>query len=96
MCLVVRADGAPIDLLIGAVPSRSWPAWVLVAEVADAARSNRAKRERPPAVHGRRAKGFVRLSLTVRPEMKNRLRERATLEGVTMADLLDELLDRVL
>lgn len=91
-----KDDDAPIGFTTAAAPARPRPASNLVAEAAEAARSKRPKRERPPAVHGRRAKGYVQLNLTVRPELKDRLRDRATREGVTMAELLDELLDRVL
>ena len=47
-------------------------------------------------MRSRGAKGYVQLNLTVRPEVEDRLRERAVRDGVTMAELLDELLDRVL
>lgn len=91
-----KDDDAPIDFTPVAAPTRSRPASNLVGEAAEAARSNRPKRERPPAVRSRGAKGYVQLNLTVRPEVEDRLRERAVREGVTMAELLDELLDRVL
>jgi hypothetical protein len=53
----------------------------------------------PPApvpVHGRRAKGDVQLNLVVSPAIKQRLKTAAAAHGVTMAELLEGVLDRVL
>jgi hypothetical protein len=53
----------------------------------------------PPApvpVHGRRAKGDVQLNLTVSPAIKARLKATAEMHGVTMAELLEAVLDQAL
>jgi hypothetical protein len=52
---------------------------------------------RPPApVSGRRADGDVQLNLTVSPSLRRRLKETARAHGVTMAELLEAVLDQAL
>ena len=68
----------------------------VLAEALEAAKANRPPPKPPKAEHGRRAAGYVQLNLTVRPEVKARLRAAAAREGLTMAEALDHLLDRVL
>ena len=89
-----RDDDVPIDFT-AAASSAATPAATPsgIAEVVEAVRARHPQRP-PPAVHGRRAQGYQQLNLTVRPEVKRRLKLLADREGVTMAELLDELLDR--
>lgn len=89
-------DPAAAPALIEPEASPPAPVGEALAAAAAAARSKRPAPAKPTAVHGRRAKGYVQLNLTVRPEVKHRLAAAAAREGLTMAELLDELLHRVL
>jgi hypothetical protein len=90
-----RDDDVPIDFTAAASSStRPAPPSDTLAEAIAAVRARHPQPATPPAVHGRRAAGFVQLNLTVRPDVKRRLKALADREGVAMAELLDELLDR--
>ena len=66
-----------------------------VADVVAAIAASRPPRE-PVVSHGRRAVGDVQLNLVVSPAIKQRLKTAAAAHGVTMAELLEGVLDRVL
>jgi hypothetical protein len=68
-----------------------------VERLAAKIKSERAEPDVPSApVYGRRASGFVQLGLTVKPEVKELLRDAADGQGITMSELLDALLEDAL
>jgi predicted HicB family RNase H-like nuclease len=82
----------PVDFTGAASNSREAQG---VADIAAAIRASKPQRV-PPPTYGRRARGYVQLNLAVSPGVKARLKAAADSNGVSMAELLEGLLDRTL
>jgi hypothetical protein len=82
----------PVDFTGAASSSREVFDLAAVAAEIHARKPRRA----PAPVHGRRAQGDVQLNLTVSPAIKARLKATAEAHGVTMAELLEGVLDQAL
>jgi hypothetical protein len=83
---------APVDFTTATSSSReAFDISTLAAEI-----HTRPPRRPPAPVHGRRADGDLQLNLTVSPAIRARLKATAQLHRVSMAELLEAILDQAL